>query len=105
MNVFNNPIVVGLAIGFPASVLGYLAYRRTIKLDRAAAASAVATTQSDAVKQVIEGLNTINENLQEDNEVLRQNLKELGKLLETSLKENRRLKKEAANLNRKYNGK
>jgi chromosome segregation ATPase len=59
-------------IGLPTVALGYLGYRRSQKLDRVASAASLAASQSSETKTVIEGLNSIIENLQKDNRVQRE---------------------------------
>lgn len=91
-----NPILVGLVVGIPSFLLGYLGYRRTNKADKA-------TAQNTAVEQIIDGLNALVDNLQGDNKVLRDSVKELKSNLVTVMDERDKLKKQVNYLQNKYN--
>lgn len=74
---WENPAVVGLVLAIPATVLGYLGYRRSLKVDEAAKQAGIATSQSVSVGQAVDGLNRVIAALQEDNEILRKDVKDL----------------------------
>jgi len=65
------PVVIGLLIGLPSAVLGYLAYRRGTRSDKAAAQATISIAQSGSVSQIIDGLNKLVDALQDDNAALR----------------------------------
>lgn len=65
--LWTNPILVGLLVGIPTSVFGWLAYRRAEALDEAAAEAAALAARGDAVQRVIDGLDLIIRNLRVDN--------------------------------------
>lgn len=75
--VWTNPIIVGLVVGIPTSLLGFSAYRRAERLDRAASQAAVIAAGGEAVQRVINGLDQIVENLQVDNKEGRELVREL----------------------------
>lgn len=68
---WSHPAVVGLLVGFPSVLLGYLIYRRSVRADEVAAQAGIASTQATSIGQVVDGLNKIIENLREDNDDLR----------------------------------
>lgn len=68
---YENPAVVGLIIAIPATVLGYLGYRRSQGVDEATKQAGIAAGQATSIGQVVEGLNSVIANVQGDNEVLR----------------------------------
>jgi len=65
------PVVIGLLIGLPSAALGYLAYRRGTRSDKAAAQATISVAQSGSITQVIDGLNKLVLALQDDNAALR----------------------------------
>lgn len=69
--IFWHPAVIGLLVGLPSSLLGYLIYRRSRELDEAAEQAGIATAQRESIGQVVDGLNRIITALQEDNAFLR----------------------------------
>lgn len=68
-----NEIVIALVAAVPAFLIGFLAYRRSIKVDKVSAQSGVASDQRAGTQQLIEGLNTLldqaQETIKEDREV------------------------------------
>lgn len=72
MSLLSNPMVIGLIVGLPASVFGFLAYRRSEKLDDKASQVAVIAIQGEGVQRVIDGLDRIVINLQTDNKEARE---------------------------------
>lgn len=99
---WSHPAVVGLLIGIPSFLLGWLGYRRAVKVDKATENSAVIATQTGSVGQVIAGLNGLIENLQEDNQVWRENFKELSLKLAEVIKERDQIQKDYNALVKKY---
>jgi predicted ATP-grasp superfamily ATP-dependent carboligase len=79
--VWTNPIIVGLIVGIPTSLLGYKAYRRAEALDKAAAQAATIAASGDAVQRVIDGLDHMVNNLQVDNREVRARASDLGERL------------------------
>lgn len=103
-DILSNPALVGLIVGLPATVLGVIALRRTMKVDRDAAATAAISAGATAARDVVKGLNTLIDNLQEDNQMLR---KEQARLQEKIIQvENdcRGIRAELKALNQTVNG-
>lgn len=102
MSGWENPAVVGLLIGIPSFILGWLGYKRAVKVDRATENTAAIAAQSGEVSQVIAGLNILIENLQEDNKTWRENFKELSVKLAEVIKERDQLQKDYNAIAKKY---
>lgn len=66
MEFFAQPAVVGLLVGLPSALLGYLVYRRSVRSDDVAAQAGIASTQVTSIGQVVDGLNKIIENQRTD---------------------------------------
>lgn len=73
--------LIGLIAGFPSVTIAYLAYRRSQRVDTVAEQAGIATRSTESIQQVIDGLNTLIENLQEDNRVLRAKVRDLEERL------------------------
>lgn len=108
--MFDHPILVGLFSAALSFLLGFLVYRRSIKVDKVAEQSSAAISQVTAINQVITGLNQIVDNLQDDNKLLRESvsvLRESFSRLEIRLKEvtteNYKLETDLRELRVKYN--
>lgn len=69
---WSHPIVIGLIIGLPSAFLGFLGYRRSVRVDQDAATALIIANRSEEVAQIIDGLNKLVENLQEDNAAQRE---------------------------------
>lgn len=81
--ILNNPAVIGLIVAIPSFLVGYLGYRRSLKLDSVAQQAGSTTFHLGAVDQIIDGLNDVIKQLREDKKELRDALKDLrGKLRE-----------------------
>lgn len=106
-DMLNNPVLIALIAAVPSFLLGYLAYRRSIEVDRVTEQSGVANTQLTAVGQVITGLNQLIDNLQADNKELRETIKTIAIKLKEVVDERDKLVAEVNNLNKtiKVNGK
>jgi hypothetical protein len=94
------PIAVFSAVS--GAGLGYLAYRRSVKVDATTAQSGVATENRAGVAQIIDGLNQLIDNLQEDNVSFRADLKECAIRITAISKERDDLRLELAWLRRRY---
>lgn len=68
---WENPAVVGVIIAIPATILGYLGYRRARGVDEVAKQAGIATTHATSIGQVVDGLNKVIANVQSDNNDLR----------------------------------
>jgi len=68
---YDNPAVVGLIVGAPMAILGFLGWWRSRGMDAAATKVATESFQAGRVKEVVEGLQAVIEALQEDNKYLR----------------------------------
>jgi hypothetical protein len=73
-NIWQHPIVIGLAVGLPTSIGMIFTLRRTFRQDDNVKQAAIATGTSQSISQVIDGLNGMIENLQEDREYDRQSV-------------------------------
>lgn len=98
----NSPIILALIAAVPSFILGILAWRRSVKVDKNTEQAATALAQSTAAAQVLEGLNKLIENLQEDNKELRGNITEVAKKLKEALAERDKLRRELDKLNKRY---
>lgn len=107
---WSHPAIIGLTIGIPSFILGWLGYRRAIKVDKSVENAALIAAQTGSAGQVIAGLNTLIENLQEDNKGLRNDIKELReefkgmslKLTEV-IKERDQIRRECDQIRKDYN--
>lgn len=95
-------VVYGLVIGLPSFLLGYLAYRRSRKVDAVSAQSGIATETRAGTAQIIEGLNQLIDNLQDDNRLFREDIKYLTLRLDAISKERDELRRKLNRLNRLY---
>lgn len=95
-------VTQAVAIGLPATILGYLAYRRSRRVDAVAEQSGAVTETRAGTEQIIQGLNDLIDNLQTDNKTFRDDIRYLTLRLDTIAAERDRLKKEVARLRRKY---
>lgn len=95
---WNNPAVIGLIIAIPSFILGYLGYRRAIRVDKITEQSGVAMSQHGAISQVVEGLNSLISVLQQDNEILRKGIENLQDKLDKITVEQIELIEQIANL-------
>lgn len=73
-------LLVALVAAAFGAVPAYLAYKRGSKKDAVAAQAGIATAAQGTISQVIDGLNTLIENLQSDNAVLRDSLRKCEEL-------------------------
>lgn len=81
------------------SILGIMAYRRGVIADQKAAISESRNTSIASVAQIIQGLESLSDSLQEDNRVLRENIRECASKLEQAMAEKNDLLKEISKLN------
>lgn len=93
---------VGIAIGLPSAALGYLAYRRSRKVDALSAQSGVAVENREGLALIIAGLNSHIDNLQDDNKSFRDDIRFLTSRLDAIQDERDLLKLELARMRRKY---
>lgn len=97
-----NAILIALAAGIPSFLLGFLAYRRSVKVDAVAAQVSVSTDSRAGTQQIIEGLNSLVENLQEDNKALRDEARYLLQRISNLTEETNKLKAELDIFRKKY---
>lgn len=102
MNFYDNPAFVGLAIGMPSFFLGYLAYRRSVRVDQISEQSGIATSTRAGTAQIIEGLNQLIDNLQDDNKNFRDDIKYLTLRLDQISNERDALKAELSRMHKMY---
>lgn len=100
MSFLEEPVVLVLIGAIPSFVLGFLAYRRSIKVDKVAELSGIASSQTAGIEQVIGGLNTLTDSLQVDNKILRENIAQCALRLERALTEKDELLKQVERLSR-----
>lgn len=100
-SVFQNPIVVGIAVGLPSIALGYLGFRQSQKVDAIAAQAGIATVESGTIGHVIDGLNKLVANLQGDNAVLRAELSTVNEKLSQVIRYCEELKQQLADLRKR----
>lgn len=94
-----NNVDASTAIAFfgilSTGLLGWFGYRRSKKADSVA-------ERAGAVEQIINGLNTLVDNLQEDNKILRDNVKELRDALQAVTQERDEIRAELKALVRQH---
>lgn len=90
---------VALIVAAPTTILGYLAYRRSQKVDAIAAQAGIATSERGSIQQVIEGHQGLIASLQKDNEVGRQRLDILEHKLDVSEQVEANCQRELVKLN------
>lgn len=84
--------LIGLIAGVPSVAIAYLAYRRSQRVDTVAEQAGIATRDTTSIQQVVDGLNTLVQNLQEDNQVLRAKVLALEESLDRIIAECRDLR-------------
>lgn len=102
--ILQNPIVVGLLVGIPTTLLGILAFRRTQRLDKVAAQAAEAQASSAQVQTLVSGLNAMIDRLQDDNKILRTNVEVLTQQYDVLKRSCSDLEKLVAELSVQVNG-
>jgi ABC-type transporter Mla subunit MlaD len=90
-DLLGNPIVIGVLVGMPSFLLGFLGYRRSQQADKA-------SESADAIGHIIDGLNALIDALQDDNRVLRRNADALQLRLSQAATELEKLKRTVATL-------
>jgi predicted nuclease with TOPRIM domain len=73
MSFWQHPAVIGLLLGIPSAALAILGYRRAVRQDKVVEQAGIATAQTSSISQAMEGLRTLGEALQRDNDILRTN--------------------------------
>lgn len=71
LTLWESPAVVGLIVGAPMAILGFLGWWRSRGMDAAAKEAAEETYHAGRVTQVVEGLESVIKGLQDDNRALR----------------------------------
>lgn len=72
MSFWQNPAVVGLILAIPGAIFAYLAYRRSLRVDKAAEQAGLANIHGNEIGQIIAGLNNVITAVQSDNDDLRE---------------------------------
>lgn len=98
LDFITQPAVLGLLVAIPSLYLGYLGYRRSKKADSIADQVGVLAIQSKTVKDVIDGLNLLANNLQSDNQMLRIRITDLDERLKQVTEECHELRDEVVGL-------
>lgn len=93
---------LGLGLAVPATVLGYLAHRRSRQVDQTSAQSGIASNHRAGTAQVIEGLTALIDQLQEDNTTFRTEVRELAGRLGVITAERDECRAEVGRLKRLY---
>lgn len=94
--------ITGFVGMFGGTILAYLAYRRSVRVDAISAQSGIVDATRAGTAQIIEGLNNLIDNLQEDNKAFREDLKYCSARLDGLIAERDGLKRELFRLRRKY---
>jgi len=94
--------ILALLTIIPSFALGYLAYRRSLKVDAVSEKSGIASDTRAGVAQTLDTLSNLADQFQEDNRDLREELKQLAARFGMLLVERDALKREVARLRRKY---
>lgn len=94
--------IIGIVATISGIFIAWIGVRRSFKVDKATENAAVVAAQTGSVGQVIAGLNTLIENLQEDNKIWRENFKELSLKLSEVIKERDQIQKDYETLAKKY---
>lgn len=97
-----NEIVIALVVGLPSLTIAVLAYRRSRQVDAVAEKSGVAANGRAGTAQIIEGLKSLVEALQLDNDNFREDIKALIIRLDVITTERDTLRLEVARLRKKY---
>ena len=67
--ITNDPVLIGLLIGLPASIVGFLGYRRTLKVDELARETEASTARTKENRGIIKGqdrfINTLQKEIKE----------------------------------------
>lgn len=95
-------IIKALVIGLPSFGLGFLAYRRSLKVDKVANQVGLSSETRAGTQQIILGLNDLVDNLQEDNKALREEAKYLLGRITTLIAECEEVKRQLNAFQRKY---
>lgn len=105
---YDNPAIVGLIIAAPASILGFLGWWRSRGMDEAAKVVAVEAERTTRGAEAREDLESIIDNLQADNKVLRdhqtrmeQRIEAIQERLDEIRAENRALRLENEKMERR----
>lgn len=98
MQWLEHPLILILAGAIVPSILGIMAYRRGVIADRKAELSESRNTSIASVAQIIQGLESLGDSLQEDNKVLRENIRQCAIKLELVVAEKNDLLKELREL-------
>lgn len=77
MSLFDHPLVTALTPSLGAFILGILLYRRSIKVDKTTVISEAQAARDAYQQRIVQGLDTLNDSLQEDNKGLRLEVKDL----------------------------
>jgi hypothetical protein len=93
-------VPIGMFSAVSGAGLGYLAYRRSTKVDAVSAQSGIASDTRAGTAQIIEALNSMIDTLQEDNATFRADFKYLTARLDVVIGERDELKREVTRLRR-----
>lgn len=95
---WDSPIVSGIAVGIPAFIIGYLTYRRSVKVDKISEQSGIASDKTAGIAQIIEAMkahiDALNEYivvLHADNRVDKEDLKRVTEQRDALQKELNRM--------------
>lgn len=53
---WDSPVVSGIAVGIPSFIIGFLVYRRSVKVDKISEQAGVASDKTAGIAQAFEGL-------------------------------------------------
>lgn len=95
-------VAVGLALAIPSFVIGFLAHRRSKRVDAISEQSGLATGALEGTAQILAGLNGLIDTLQEDNKTFRGDLRYLTTRLDACNRERDKLQRELARYRHRY---
>ena len=93
-------VVVGLSLAAPSAAIGYLAYKRSRKVDALSAQTGAASENRAGMSEIREGQNDLIANLQADNKSLREIINSQGVRIDACFTLCDGLKKEVARLHK-----
>jgi hypothetical protein len=102
VNIDAQQALYALVVALPSFLIGFLAYKRSVKVDAVAAQSGLSADSRAGAAQVIEGLNQLIDNLQEDNKEFREGIRYCTARFEAVALERDELRQRLAHLYRKY---
>jgi len=98
----NRELIVAIWAGVTSIGLAYLTYRKSIKVDAVAAQASIGGESRAGTAQIIEGLNSLVDQLQEDNKDLREEARNLLIRIASLISESEDVRRRLMAFQRKY---